>query len=82
MSQSRKGSPFEALTNVAVGLIVSMIANAMVFPLYGFHPSLLDNIGITLIYTVISLARSYLLRRAFNMLARDDRRAIEAAKNK
>ena len=67
MSQSRKGSAAEALTNVSVGLIVSMIANSLVFPLYGFHPSLLDNIGITLIYTGISLVRSYLLRRAFNL---------------
>lgn len=67
MSQSRKGSAAEAVTNVAVGLIVSMIANATVFPLYGFHPSLLDNIGITLIYTAISLVRSYLLRRGFNL---------------
>jgi len=82
MSQSRKSSAFEALTGTAVGLIVSMIANAYVFPLYGFHPSLLDNIGITLIYTAISIARGYLLRRAFNMLARDDRRPIEAVKNK
>jgi hypothetical protein len=82
MSQSRKGSAVEALTNMAVGLIVSMIANALVFPLYGFHPSLLDNVGITLIYTVISLARSYLLRRAFNLRARDDRRSIEVVENK
>lgn len=67
MSQSRKGSAAEALTNIVVGLIVSMIANAIVFPLYGFQPSLMDNIGITLIYTAISFVRSYCLRRVFNM---------------
>lgn len=66
MSQTRKGSAAEAVINMLVGLTISMIANALVFPLYGFHPSLLDNIGITLIYTVISLARSYCLRRLFN----------------
>lgn len=66
MSQSRKGSATEAVINVLVGLAVSMTANALVFPLYGFHPSLMDNIGITLIYTVISLVRSYWLRRLFN----------------
>jgi hypothetical protein len=70
MSQSRKGSAVEACINMLVGLIVSMIANAIVFPRFGFHPSLLDNIGITLIYTAISLIRSYCLRRAFNLLDR------------
>jgi hypothetical protein len=59
MSQSRKGSAVEACINMLVGLIVSMIANAIVFPRFGFHPSLLDNMGITLIYTAISLIRSY-----------------------
>lgn len=70
MSQSRRGSAAEAVTNVLVGLIVSMIANAIVFPIYGFNPSALDNIGITLIYTAISLVRSYCLRRAFNFIGR------------
>lgn len=70
MSQSRKGSAVEACINMLVGLAVSMVANAIVFPHYGFHPSLLDNIGITLIYTAISLIRSYCLRRAFNLLDR------------
>lgn len=70
MSQSRKGSAVEACINMLVGLIVSMVANTIVFPRFGFHPSLLDNIGITLIYTAISLIRSYCLRRAFNLLDR------------
>lgn len=82
MSQSRKSSAAEALTGTAVGLIVSMIASAYVFPLYGFRPTLLDNVGITLIYTAISVARGYLLRRAFNLLARGDRRQVEAGENK
>lgn len=68
MSQSRKSSAVEAVVNVLVGLAVSMVANATVFPLFGFNPTLADNVTITLIYTVISLARSYLLRRLFNRL--------------
>lgn len=68
MSQSRKGSAVEAAVNMGVGLGVSMIANACVFPLYGFHPSVAENVGITLIYTAISLARSYCLRRLFNRI--------------
>lgn len=66
MSQSRKASAVEAVANVAIGLLVSMAANAAVFPLFGFTPTLAQNVSITLIYTAISLARSYLLRRLFN----------------
>ncbi|MNU11851.1 hypothetical protein D3C72_2600250 [compost metagenome] len=53
-----------------IGLLVSVVANAYVFPLYGFNPSLHENIGISLIYTAISLVRSYCVRRAFNLLDR------------
>lgn len=66
MSQSRKMSALEAATNVSVGLIVSVIANHLIFPLFGFNPSIAQNIAITIIYTAISLVRSYALRRFFN----------------
>lgn len=66
--QSRAHSLIEAWTNIGVGLIVSLIANALVFPLFGFHPSLSQNVAITLIYTAISLVRSYALRRLFNSI--------------
>lgn len=66
MSQSKGGSAIEAACNIGVGLAVSMVANAIVFPLFGFTPSIGENITITGIYTAISFARSYLLRRLFN----------------
>lgn len=66
MSQSRKGSAFEASVNIAVGLVISVIANHLIFPLFGFEPSLKQNIAITLTYTAISFIRSYCLRRVFN----------------
>lgn len=66
MSQSRKGSAFEAFVNIAVGLVISVIANHLIFPLFGFVPSLSQNIAITFIYTAISFIRSYCLRRVFN----------------
>jgi hypothetical protein len=66
MTQTRLGSLIEALLNVAIGLLVSTAANAIVFPHFGFHPTLGENIGISLIYTAISIARQYTLRRWFN----------------
>lgn len=66
MNQTRLGSLIEALMNVAIGLAVSMVANALVFPLFDFHPTAGQNVAISLIYTGISIARQYVLRRWFN----------------
>lgn len=66
MTQTRLGSLIESVANVAIGLAVSMIANALVFPRFGFHPSVGENVAISLIYTAISIVRSYALRRWFN----------------
>lgn len=66
MTQTRLGSLIEAITNTLIGLIISVIANQIIFPLFGFHPSLGQNVLISLIYTFISIARGYCLRRWFN----------------
>ena len=66
MSQSKTYSFIEAVANIAIGLVVSTIANAIVFPMFGFIPTLSENVAISVIYTVISLVRSYCLRRLFN----------------
>lgn len=66
MTQTRLGSLIEAIFNVAIGLSISIVANAIVFPRFGFRPTLVENLWISVIYTVISLVRSYALRRWFN----------------
>jgi hypothetical protein len=66
MSQTRLQSLIEAWTNIAVGLGINLVANALIFPLFGWKISASQNITLGVIYTLISLARSYGLRRAFN----------------
>lgn len=66
MNQSRLGSLIETAMNTAIGLFISVIANHYVFPLFGFHPTLGENVVISVIYTAISIARGYALRRFFN----------------
>ena len=66
MSQTRRQSLIEAWTNVLVGFAVSAAANAVLFPLFGWKISARQNAALAVIYTGISLARSYALRRAFN----------------
>lgn len=66
MSQSRKHSMLEALVNVLIGYGVALLSQLMVFPLFGIHITLQDNIKIGLLLTLVSIVRSYALRRLFN----------------
>jgi len=68
MKQSRATSFTKSLVSTAIGFIVALGANAMVLPLFGFSPSLSQNFAITCVYTVISVARGYLLERAFEAM--------------
>lgn len=67
--QSKKHSALEAVANVAVGYLVSVAANVVVLPLFGYAVSIADGFAIGLVFTAISLVRSYVLRRAFNRLS-------------
>jgi len=53
---------------VLVGYLVALGAQLVVFPLMGIPVSLSQNVTIGVIFTVVSLGRSYALRRAFNWL--------------
>lgn len=54
------------MANVVIGFGVNWLANLLVLPLFGFNVSPADAFGIGLIFTAISIARSYVLRRLFN----------------
>lgn len=66
MKQTRLGSFIESVVNVLIGYWVAVGAQALIFPWFGLHASFRQNMSIGLIFTVISITRSYLLRRYFN----------------
>lgn len=66
MSQPRLHSMIESVANVAVGFMVALAAQVAVFPMFGIHIAMSDNLAIATIFTVVSIVRSYALRRAFN----------------
>ncbi|MDH5528252.1 MAG: hypothetical protein OEY97_13220 [Nitrospirota bacterium] len=68
MRQSRLMSLTESVANIAIGYGIAVATQILVFPLFGMTPSLGDNLAIGAIFTVVSLARSYCLRRAFEAL--------------
>ncbi len=77
--QSRLMSMVEAGVNVIVGFWISVIAQMLVLPLFDLHASFSQNITMGLIFTVVSLVRSYLLRRFFNALHRSEKPAEAAS---
>jgi len=60
----------ETVAGVAIGFVVSVAASFVVYPLFGHSFTLSQNIGITIIFTVRSFVRGYVVRRAFNCWGR------------
>ena len=56
----------ESFANVAIGFGVALMAQIVVFPWFGLHAPISDNVAIAIIFTMISIVRSYAVRRAFN----------------
>jgi hypothetical protein len=70
MPQSRLMSLVEAAANVVVGYGVAVLTQVLVFPPFVLQASFGQNLAIGVVFTVVSLARSYLLRRSFDRLRR------------
>ncbi|GAB6852986.1 DUF7220 family protein [Asaia astilbis] len=64
--QNKIDSLMEALTNTAIGFVVSFVTWGIVAPAFGIPMPLRENLEITAIFTAVSIARQYVLRRAFN----------------
>ena len=70
--QTKKQSLTEAITNTAVGFVVSLASIFLILPVFGIESTPLKNIGITAYFTVVSIARGYVLRRVFNREKSED----------
>jgi hypothetical protein len=68
MSQPRKYSFLEAITNTLTGLIISFLIQLAIYPILNIPVKLHQNIIITLVFTFASIVRSYILRRIFNKI--------------
>lgn len=66
MTQSRIMSAIESVTNVVVGYGVAVATQAAIFPWFGLTATLRQNMAMGAVFTVVSLVRSYALRRFFN----------------
>jgi len=62
-------SAVESCANVAVGYGVAVTAQVIVFPWFGIHVGMRENLGIGVVFTVVSLLRSFVIRRLFNAIS-------------
>jgi len=68
MKQSPVMSMVEAATNVLVGYGVAVVTQILIFPIFGLQTTLAQNLKVGAVFTVVSIARSYALRRLFERL--------------
>ena len=66
--QTKKMSLIETIVSVAIGYVVALLSQIVVFPLFDIKVSLIDNLLIGLLFTVISIIRGYYIRRLFNWI--------------
>lgn len=68
LKQSRRASLIETVLNTALGYGVALASQIIVFPWFGINIPFSSNIAIGLIFTVVSIARGFVLRRFFESL--------------
>lgn len=68
MKQSRLMSLVEAVANVVVGYGVAVVTQILIFPIFGLHTTLAQNLKMGAIFTIVSIARSFALRRVFEAI--------------
>ena len=64
--QTKTDSILEALTNIAIGAGIALLAQIIWFPIIGKDFTLVDNLMTTAFFTLVSFVRSYGIRRLFN----------------
>jgi hypothetical protein len=68
VKQTRKASLLETLLSTAIGYGVAVTTQAVVFPWFGLHVPLSHNLMIGAVFTVVSIARGFAVRRLFEHL--------------
>ena len=68
MKQSRLMSLVESVANVVVGYGVAVVTQLLIFPIFGLHTTLAQNLKMGAVFTIVSIARSFALRRVFEAI--------------
>jgi hypothetical protein len=71
----------EAMTNVVAGYCIAVVTQVLAFPLLGHRVPLGDNLIVGAIFTVVSIIRSYTLRRCFETLRLRGAKRVDRARS-
>ena len=64
--QSRLQSLIEATLNTSLAYSVGLITQLCIFPAFGINLEFRQNLMIAAVFTIVSVARNYVVRRMFN----------------
>jgi hypothetical protein len=65
MKQTHCMSLLEAIANVAVGYGIAVATQMLVFPIFGLQATLAQNLKMGAAFTIVSICRSFAIRRVF-----------------
>ena len=68
MKQSRAMSLVESVANVVVGYAIAVASQILIFPAFGLHMTMAQNLKLAAAFTIISICRSFALRRIFEAI--------------
>lgn len=68
--QTKKMSLIETTVSVAIGYIVALLSQIIIFPLFNINVTIGENLLIGLFFTFTSIVRGYFVRRLFNRLSK------------
>ena len=68
MKQSRSMSLVESVANIVVGYGIAVVSQLLLFPVFGMHMTLEQNLKLAGAFTIISICRSFALRRIFEAI--------------
>ena len=64
--QTKRQSLIESLTSTTIGIIIGIVLNLTILPLFDYNITVIDSLWVSLIFTVVSVIRGYVIRRWFN----------------
>lgn len=65
--QTKLSSLIESCVNTFIGFLISLLVTVLIFPVFGIHVPFNTQVGLTAVYTGVSILRSYAVRRFFNL---------------
>ena len=68
MKQSRTMSFVESVANVVLGYGIAIASQMLLFPVFGLHMTIAQNLKLAGAFTIMSICRSFAMRRLFEAI--------------